>query len=29
MGKLDKLKTNFVTKFGLFIQERELMALKY
>ena len=29
MGKLDRLETNFVTKFGLFIQKRELMTLKY
>ena len=29
IGKLDRLETNVVTKFVLFIKERELMALKY
>ena len=29
MGKLDRLETNFVTKFVLFIKDRRLMALKY
>ena len=29
MSKLDRLETNFVTKFGPFIQNRKLMALKF
>ena len=29
MGKLDRLETNFGTKFVLFVQEKDLIALKY
>ena len=29
MGKLDRLETNFVTNFVIFVQEKEPMALKY
>ena len=29
MGKLDRLETNFVTNFVLFVQEREPKTLKY
>ena len=29
MGKLDRPETNAATKFGSFIQDRELIALKY
>ena len=29
MGKLDRLETNFVTTIEPFIQDRELMSLKY